>query len=50
MNLVVHFFRARSSLILSCSSGLFVLYYAACWSGEGRGKKIIVMERRDGGN
>jgi len=28
MNLGVHFIRARSSLILSCSYGPFLLYYA----------------------
>jgi len=36
VNLAVHF-RARSSLILNCSSESFLFfYYAACWSN---GKK-----------
>jgi len=34
MNLAVRFIRAKSSLILSCSSGPFLLHiYATCRSG-----------------
>jgi len=38
VNLAVHFIRVSSSLILSCSSGPFSLYYAVCWSGGGEKK------------
>jgi len=34
VNLVIHFIRMKSSLILSRFSGPFLLYYAACWSSE----------------
>jgi len=34
VNLAIHFIRARSSLILSCTSGPFLLYYTICWSDE----------------
>jgi len=52
MNLTVHFITARSSLIISCSSGPS-LYYA-CWSsGEkeenvdrvGEGKEMDIEDR-----
>jgi len=31
MNFAIYFIKARSSLILSCSSGPFLLYYATYW-------------------
>jgi len=36
VNFAVHFIKARSSLILKCSSGSFLLYYDICWSGGGK--------------
>jgi len=32
----VYFIRVKSSLILSCSSRPFLLYYAICWMEERR--------------
>jgi len=34
VNFAVHFIRARSSLILSYSSGPFLFYITLCWSNE----------------
>ena len=49
VNLAV-FIRTRSSLILSCSSGSFPLYYVTYWSGDGgRGEEENYGEGRTGG-
>ena len=43
VNLAVYFI--RSSLILSCSSRPFFLYYAACWNGrEGRERRREIVK------
>jgi len=47
VNLAVHFIRARSSLILSCSFGSFLLYYACTVVGRG-GKRELWGEKRWG--
>jgi len=47
VNLAVYFIRTRSSLILNCSSGPFLLYYTACWSG---GEKKRIMSGGEEGN
>jgi len=46
-DLAIHFIKARS-LILSSSSGPFLLYYATCWSDGGK-KRIVDRGRRKSG-
>jgi len=48
VNLAVHFIRARSNLILSCSSGLFISFYITLVEVVERKKRI--MDGEEGGN
>jgi len=48
VNLAIHFIRVRSSLILSCSSGLHSLYITLLIGVMGKEKGRIVSEGEEG--